>query len=254
MEWWDSIAFEYKSKVLSPLYPGVKNPIFKLVEGLNSKDYERVADLGCGRGEFLGFLSQRFKEVWGIDWSKNMLHVARKMHKGNKNVYLKRLDIRNLESLYGYFDLAFSINTITPYDISVAEEMVEEIFKALRAGGLFVSIFPSFDTVLYQRGLTYTSYIECGLSPEEAWQRTEDYFVRQRRLDLEKGAYTSEDGTHIQKFFTENEIHSLLQNAGFREIVTEKVLYPWELSKKYGYGYFPNKPEIWDWFASARRP
>ncbi|MBE9593837.1 MAG: class I SAM-dependent methyltransferase, partial [Proteobacteria bacterium] len=61
--WWDSIAAEYDSKVLSPLDKGVKNPLFKFVEGLNPKDYERVVDLGCGRGKFLGFLSQRFKDV-----------------------------------------------------------------------------------------------------------------------------------------------------------------------------------------------
>lgn len=253
MERWDSRAFDYKSKVLSPLYPGVKNPVFKFVYGLNSKQYERVADLGCGRGEFLGFLSQHFKEVWGIDWSKNMLHIAKKINKERKNVHLKRLDIRNLGTFYGYFDAVFSINTIAPYDISVAEDMVKEIFKVLRANGLFIAIFPSFDTVLYQRELTYASYLEQGLSSEEAWQKTDDYFVRRNKMNLEKGTYVDMDGIHVQKFFTETEIHSLLQGSGFKDIVTEKVLYPWALSRKYGYGYFPDKPEIWDWFSVARK-
>jgi SAM-dependent methyltransferase len=252
MEWWDSIASEYEQKVLSPLYSGVKNPLFKFIEGLTPEDYERVVDLGCGRGEFLGFLSQHFEEVWGLDWSKNMLHIAKKTHKGNKNVHFKRLDIRNLETFYGYFDLAFSINTIAPYDTSVAEDMIKEIFKVLRADGFFAGIVPSFDTVLYQRELTYASCIQTGLSSEEAWQKTEDYFVKRNKMDLEKGMY-AEDGVHVQKFFTENEIHFLLQDAGFKDIVTEKVLYPWELGRKYGYGYFPNKPEIWDWFCVARK-
>ena len=251
-EYWDSRAFDYKSKVLSPLYPGVKNPVWKFVDGLNSKQYERVADLGCGEGKFLGFLSRHFKEVWGIDWSKNMLHIAREKKKERKNVHLKRLDIRNLETFYGYFDAVFSINAIAPYDISVAEDMVKEIFKVLPAGGLFVATFPSFDTVLYQRELTYASYIEHGLSREEAWQKTDDYFVRRNKMNLEKGTY-ADDGVHEQKFFTENEIRSLLQSSGFKDIVTEKLLYPWEKSKRYGYGYFPDKPEIWDWFSVAYR-
>lgn len=252
MEWWDSLAFEYESKVLSSLYSGVKNPVFTFVDGLNCKDYERVADLGCGRGDFLGFLSQHFKEVWGIDWSKNMLNIAKKRNKERKNVHLKRLDIRNLGTFYRYFDAVFSLHTIAPYDISVAEDMVKEIFKVLRANGLFVATFPSFDTVLYQRELTYASYIEHGLSVEEAWQKTDNYFIRRNKMNLEKGTY-AEDGIHVQKFFTENEIHSLLQDAGFEDIVTEKVLYPWELSREYGYGYFPDQPEIWDWFCVARK-
>ena len=251
-KWWDSIASEYESKQLSPLDKRVKNPIFKFVEGLNPKDYERVVDLGCGRGKFLGFLSQRFKEVLGFDWSKDMLRIAEETYKRNKNIHLKRLDIRNLKPFYGYFDAAFLINTLTTYDVSVAEDIIKETFRILRAGGLFVAIFPSFDTVLYQRELTYASYIGQGLSCEEAREKTDDYFVRRKKLNLEKGTY-ADDGIHDQKFFTEDEIHALLQVTGFKDIVTEKVLYPWDLSKKYGYGYFPGKPEIWDWFCHAHK-
>jgi SAM-dependent methyltransferase len=252
MAWWDSIAAEYESKQLSPLDKGVKNPLFKFVVGLNPKDYERVVDLGCGRGKFLGFLSQRFKEVWGIDWSKDMLRIAEETYKRNKNIHLKRLDIRNLKPFYGYFDAAFLINTLTTYDVSVAEDIIKETFRILRAGGLFVAIFPSFDTVLYQRELTYASYIEQGLTCEEAKEKTDDFFVRRNKLNLEKGTY-ADDRIHDQKFFTEDEIHALLQVIGFIDIATEKVLYPWDLSKKYGYGYFPGKPEIWDWFCHAQK-
>ena len=252
MEWWDSIAAEYESKVLSPLDKGVKNPIFKFVDGLNPKEYERVVDLGCGRGKFLGFLSQRFKDVWGFDWSKEMLRIAEETNKRNKNIHLKRADIRDLKNFYGYFDAAFMINTLTTYDVSVAEDMIKETFRILRAGGLFVAIFPSFDTVLYQQELTYASYIEQGLSREEAREKTDVFFVRGKKMNLKKGTYAA-DGIHDQKFFTEDEIHALLQVTGFKDIVTEKVLYPWDLSKKYGYGYFPGKPEIWDWFCHARK-
>ena len=251
-KWWDSIASEYESKQLSPLDKRVKNPIFKFVEGLNPKDYERVVDLGCGRGKFLGFLSQRFKEVLGFDWSKDMLRIAEETYKRNKNIHLKRLDIRNLKPFYGYFDAAFLINTLTTYDVSVAEDIIKETFRILRAGGLFVAIFPSFDTVLYQRELTYASYIEQGLTCEEAKEKTDDFFVRRNKLNLEKGTY-ADDRIHDQKFFTEDEIHALLQVIGFIDIATEKVLYPWDLSKKYGYGYFPGKPEIWDWFCHAHK-
>ena len=131
--WWDSIAAEYESKVLSHLDNGVKNPIFKFVERLNPKDYEKVVDLGCGIGKFLGFLSQRFKDVWGFDWSKEMLRIAEETNKRNENIHLKRADIRDLKTFYGYFDAAFMINTLTTYDVSVAEDMIKETFRILRA-------------------------------------------------------------------------------------------------------------------------
>lgn len=252
MEWWDSIAFEYESKVLSPLYHDVKNPIFEFVDKLDFRNYKRAVDLGCGKGKFLSFLSQHFTEVWGFEWSKNMLRIAEKNCKGSKNVHLKRLDIRNMKSFHMYFDIAFSINTIAPHDISVAKDMVKEIFEILRTHGLFVVIFPSFDTVLYQRELTYTGYIEQGLGRKEAQEKTDDYFSKRNKIDLKKGLY-AEDGIHVQKFFTNEEVCSMLQGIGFTVLTSEKVLYPWELSRKYGYGYFPDKPEIWDWFFVARK-
>jgi len=252
MEWWDSIAFEYESKVLSPLYSGVKNPIWDFLGQLNTKDYKKALDLGCGTGKLLDSLSQHFEEVWGIDWSKNMLQIAESTNSSNKNVRLKRMDIRNLEIFYDYFDAIFSINTIASYSFAAARQMLEETFKALRVGGLFVAIFPAFDAVLYQRELTYEAYVEEGLAPSKATQKADDYFVRRNKLNLKERTY-ADDGVHDEKMFTEDEIPSLLQALGFKDIITKKVLYPWDLCKKYGYGYFPDKPEIWDWFSIAHK-
>lgn len=252
MKWWDSVAWDYESKVLSPLYPEVKNPLWEFVNQLSPNDYKKVLDLGCGTGKLLGFLSQRFEEVWGIDWSKSMLQIAQSENGTNRNVRLKRMDIRNLEVFYDYSDIIFSINTIASYSLTVAKEMLEETFKALKVGGIFVAVFPAFDAVLYQRELTCAAYIERDLTFSEAERKTDDYFVRRNKLNLENRTY-ADDGVHDQKMFTEDEIHSLLQEIGFKDIVTKKVLYPWELCKKYGYGYFPGKPEIWDWFSVAHK-
>lgn len=153
MDWWDSIAYEYESKVLSPLYSGVKNPVYNFVDKLDSRYYKRVVDLGCGRGKFLSFLSRRFKDVWGFEWSKNMILVTEKNLKGKKNVHLKRLDIRNMKPFHSYFDIAFSINSIVPHDMKVARNMTKEIYKILRKDGLFVGVLPSFEAVLHQREL-----------------------------------------------------------------------------------------------------
>jgi len=252
MEWWDSVAWDYEWKILSSLYPEVRTPIWDFVNELSAKDYKKVLDSGCGRGDLLGFLSQRFEEVWGIDWSKNMLRIAESANSSSKNVHLKRMNIRNLEIFYDYFDVIFSINTIAPYNATVAQEMLEETFKALRVGGLLVAVFPAFDAVLYQRELTYAACIEEGLTSSEAERKTDDYFVRKNKLNLEKRTY-ADDGVHSQKMFTEDEIHSLLEEIGFKDIVTKKVLYSWERCREYGYGYFPDKPEIWDWFCVARK-
>lgn len=244
---WDSRALDYTEKILSPLYSGVKNPIYEFVKTLNANNYKRVADMGCGRGEFLTFLAQHFEEVWGIDWSDEMLRIASEKTQEYKNVFLRNLDIKDIECFSDYFDITFTINSILPNKPIEAKQMLQEIYSSLRKGGLFIAILPSFDTVLYQRQLTYDKYVEMGLYPEEAWQRTDDYFIRMKKLDIKNGMY-ADDGVHLQKFFTEYEIHYELNAIGFVNISSEKVLYPWNICQKYGYGYYPGKPEIWDWF------
>lgn len=253
--YWDSIAESYHEKVISPLLPEVENPIWDYVDKLDKTLYQVVGDFGCGiggpNGRFLDFLCSQFLEVWGIDFSEKMLEIVRQRCQAG-NLKLAKLDLRNLQPVYDYFDVAFSINSVVPSGPEEVPMILMEIYKALHARGLLVAILPSFDTVVHLRDLTYQDYLKKGLSDREALRRIQVEFDRGKYMDVERGLY-ADDGKHIQKFFFEHEVNDFLGSAGFSITRMEKVRYPWEISQRYGYGYYPNEAEIYDWFVVAEK-
>jgi len=251
IEYWDSIASIYNKVDLNPLTEGVDNPLWKFVKALEHQDYKRVADLGCGNGKFAGFLSTYFSKVWAIDYSDKMLKIAKARH-NNPKIVFKKLDMRDLRTVYNTFDIAFSINSILPSNPNDVPIMLSETFKTLHAGGLFVSILPSFDTILYLKDLTFKDLLDKGINERNAKNMVDELFIEKKKLDEELGLY-ADDGVRVQKFLHIDEIRTLLPEIGFRIKQIQKVVYPWELCRKYGYGYFPGKPEIWDWFVVATK-
>lgn len=251
IKYWDNVADTYHEGCLNPLAEGVDNLLKEFIKTLNHQYYKRVADLGCGNGKLAAFLSTYFSEVWAIDYSDNMIKIAKARY-NNPKIVFKKLDMRDLRTVYNTFDIAFSVNSILPPNPSDVPIILSEIFKSLYAGGLFVSILPSFDTVLYLKELTFKDLLNKGTSELKAKGMVDELFIKKRKLDEELGLY-ADDGVHVQKFLHIDEIRTLLPEAGFRIKLIEKVVYPWELSRKHGYGYFPGKPEIWDWFVVATK-
>jgi hypothetical protein len=63
----------------------------------------------------------------------------------------------------------------------------------------------------------------------------------------------ADDGVSQQCNHTAEMLRNELTAADLGEdLRLEKVYYPWELTMKLDYGYFPNAPEqIWDWLITA---
>lgn len=269
---WDDECHDYDGKILTPFSTGVKNPLFDYIDKLDKDNV--IADFGCGTGRLVEILSKKnFEKVYGIDYSDNMLRMARKRC-ASPNVEYKNMDIIDLRKLYGKIDIAFSINSILPRDPNDTPKMIQEIYRTLKPGGLFIAILPSFDTILYLKKLWFEDYFNKLESKRKAKRRSNfPYSIahwlkkeknkwkaelatylefRKRKLNKTKHLY-ADDFVNVQRFIHENEIRPLLEKTGFKILYKDKVTYPWKLCEKYNYGYFPEKDEIWDWFVVAKK-
>lgn len=249
--YWEIVAKDYEHEEISPLLGGVKNPLYKYIQGLKQEFRHCAVDLGCGTGVLLPFLAENFGSVIGIDWAAKMLKRAKENTARYNNVHLLQMDARYLSSLKIRPDVVCSINSINVPDNCIIELILNEIRQSLRHKGLLIAIFPSFDTVLYQRDLTIQEFMREGYSKIAATKKADEYFVYRNKLDADAHLY-ADNGTHLQRFFDFKDIEHFLQKAGFSLIQTQKVFYPWEITKQFGYGYFPGENEIWDWFIVAR--
>lgn len=250
---WEKIAETYDCNVLSPLIPGVYNPLYEWIRRLEEEYRHTVADVGCGTGRLLPFLGKNFEKVWGIDWSHNMLLIAKARSAIYPNIRLIQMDMRNLAALKTEFDVILSINSILIPDDREIIAILRNIWSSLRINGLLAAIFPSLDAVLHQRDIMISSYVKGeNLSRRQATMKADAYFVVKNKLNRVTRMY-ADDGVHLQRFFTPEDITSFLNANAFSILEFRKLLYPWKLTRKYGYGYFPGQPEIWDWFVIARK-
>jgi len=82
---------------------------------------------------------------------------------------------------------------------------------------------------------------------------TEAFAREQRKLNVAESSY-AEDGNIGQCFHTPASLAAALPPAGL-EIThpPAPVRYPWTLARRYGYGFFPDAPEVWDHFVQDRR-
>lgn len=212
-----------------------------------------VADLGCGPGHILPYLSPLCGTVMKIDYAEEMLKVAESRNTDLTNIVYKHDDMRDLQRWYDTFDIAIATNSILPNSIDDADQMVIEIFKSLKEGGVCVAVMPSIETSNWLARLQYKSHREDGFSEEDA--------KRKIYLEFKKKAFDGlfgfmRDGPEnlVQKYFYHDDIEDMFDEAGFRILSMEKLRYSWDHSNKYGYGYFPGKKEIYDWLVIAEKP
>jgi hypothetical protein len=115
--------------------------------------------------------------------------------------------------------------------------MLDQIIACLRPGGRWIAVFPSLDNVEYLHRL----YRRHGVDPAGLGRVSDDGRM-----------YIHGDGER-QKFFTPEEIRQLCASRRLTVERLEKIRYPWKLIARYGWGYFPRSPRMWDWYLLARK-
>lgn len=103
---------------------------------------ERVLDLGCSIGQSTTALKQKFPQasVWGIDHSAPMLRYAHRRSVGlDVDVNFAQRLAENNGFPDEHFDLVYSMILFHEIPTRIAEQVVQEVARVLRPGGLFVA-------------------------------------------------------------------------------------------------------------------
>lgn len=98
-----------------------------------------VLDLACGNGYGSNLMAQYAKEVIGVDIDESVISYAKKTYiSSNLQFEIGSAEKTNLESRY--FDIVVSFETIEHHDRH--EEMLEEIKRVLKPGGILIISSP----------------------------------------------------------------------------------------------------------------
>lgn len=135
---YDDPKFFEEYKALRELDTSYNNLIEQpsILSLLPSLEGKSVLDLGCGLGiNCVEFLNRGANQVLGIDISSNMLEEAKKKNKSTKLEY-RKLDMNNLSSIEGKFDLVFS--SLAIHYIEDFNKLVKSVYDLLKPNGIFL--------------------------------------------------------------------------------------------------------------------
>jgi ubiquinone/menaquinone biosynthesis C-methylase UbiE len=263
---WDKVSTNYLNLVISPWAPIMTSPdpnnlnqprnvLLAVLNGLQTAELKksRIIEYGCGPGNILEFLQGHVGEISGLDISKKALSLCEeKAQKLNIKFNAINEDMRTFVAKEK-FELIISTNAVLPNKRDDILKIFRGMHENLSANGRLLLILPSFDTCIALAEYWAEYYRRRSNFDNEYVRRCVAAFKASKKMD-ETNLSFADDGVHSQCFHTPASIVRELGESGF-EIVGElqKVKYPWEYARRFDYGDFPGKPEIWDWYVEARK-
>lgn len=188
----------------------------------SGKNIETIADLGCGTGEITTRLAQEQFQLYGIDYSADMLVYAdQKASMQGLNIQWLQQDLRqltglkNLDAAISYCDV---INYVT--DLEDVRVVFENVANSLKPGGLFIFDVHSIFHVQHHL-IDYTfadvsddfSYIWFCSSGDDIGEMHHDLTFFS--LDGEK--YSRFNEYHHQKTYPIDTYQQILLDTGFKK-------------------------------------
>jgi len=137
---WDEWSFGAPNR--EPARARAREAVLEILGRLPGRERMTVADLGCGRGTLLPFLVSEFGQVVAIDYAPATLAAARR-EAARLGVVFRRRDLRNLAPFRKAFHVAVAVDSILGPRSEDVNRILEEIFRSLVEGGVFVGTFPA---------------------------------------------------------------------------------------------------------------
>lgn len=137
---WDQWSSRGARQQPAPARP--REAVLAILGRLPDRRRMTVADLGCGRGTLLPFLASEFGQVVAIDYAPATLAAARKGAAG-LGVVFRRRDLRDLAPFRKTFHVAVALDSVLGPRSQDVNRMLEEIYRSLTEGGLFIGTFPA---------------------------------------------------------------------------------------------------------------
>ena len=118
--YWSDVAKRIGSRKGKNVIAGDDEPYYrykrkKFLEMLQSVDFtgKKVLEVGCGPGGNLKeIIPQNPKELYGVDISQEMIHLAKEVLADNKNVHLEKIDGQKLPFDNESFDTVFTATVL----------------------------------------------------------------------------------------------------------------------------------------------
>eukprot|EP00966_Prymnesium_polylepis_P228644 5291321-Prymnesium_polylepis.2 len=256
VEYWDDAARCW-DEIHDTLVTDEKGVIEAALEA-HLQQTDVAIDFGCGGGRYLAALSRRCASVVGIDISRRLLEIARRVVEKEllTNVRLRCADLGNADTFAKLAlptaDVVVCANVLISPDPITRQNMIAAIAATLRPGGRLCLIVPAVGSALSireQHPRWVAERRRRGLRPKPKLEVPEAHSV----ADEKNGVFCR--GGVRTKHFRMGELKAQLKEAGLRSVLsTERVEYSWDTEFDPPIGFLERDPRVqppYDWLVVA---
>lgn len=194
---------QYRQKGLKSQREYPNESMIAFVKG-NCKPGDKILELGCGSGANIWFLGREGYRAYGIDYSKTGIEYCKAMlDKWGSKAKLSVGDIKKLPYENNYFDAIVDIVCIQHLTFSEHLGCLKEVYRCLKRRGKYFS---------YHLGENSISYTHGG-----------GKLINKNTIDNITDKRKPLTGNGQTCFLSRNDYYNLLAQAGFKDIVIDKV-------------------------------
>lgn len=239
---WNQIGSGYQEEIFD-VFKSDRNKLLPKILRKYSNAGHSAIDFGCGTGRAFEYLSPSFKSVFAVDISDNLLAIAKKTE--FSNISFKQHDLTKPLKISAEF--GFCCNVIMLPEIEMNKRMLTNIRNSIKPGGHVVIVLPSLDSFFYSAWQLIEWNKKEGTAPEDIDPSDLSGF-KGTKTDLVQGIVRIDDVK--TKHYLEPELRVLFTNAGFGEIIINKLEYDWT-SEFSSPPKWMKEPYPWDWIVEG---
>jgi len=181
---------------------------------LYAENPKTVLELGCGTGKFgAKFSADNFK-IFGIDYSMNMLRVAKT--RAFRSFRIICADIRNFY-FKSTFDFIFSVHDTMNYQLTTDDirKVLQSVKSVMHKNSIFMFDITTEHNIDQYFNNKTSFYKTRGISIEwsNSYDREKKHIVSFFTIHYNDGRTFHEE--HIQRIYSQDEIEKILADEGF---------------------------------------
>ena len=119
-----------------------RNVLKIFLDKIDTEEKESVLEIGCGTGGNLKYLFNDYNEIFGLDFDKPSLEIAKK---NSPDSILFNIDANDLSSIDHKFDLIAILDVLYNKNIKNPKIVLEQTHKMLKKNGYILISEPAFN-------------------------------------------------------------------------------------------------------------
>jgi len=252
VNYWNEFAEAYDEHVIDAFTYGRSKTVGQQVKRFASLDKD-VADFGCGPGKMLPYLSEKFRTVYGYDFSDKLLDSARKRCEGLTNVHIAQADLSQPVEHLPKVDLVVSLNAVLMPDPDLRMSFLRGMASRLHSGGHLILNVPSVESLLFSYFRETEWWRKLGNSPKEAEELVDANYIIEPTKTAQ-GIFIR--GTEPTKHYLREELIVLGRDEMQLEVLDVlKMEYEWKTEMEDDtVPEWMGEPYPWDWIMVAKKP